>query len=118
MCGEGLWRRGERGGTMAAWTPGAGRRGLSPEGAEEVVWRLHGLVMNGGIDHALGVGLDPEVPLPDILGAFRLLGLQDLAALVEEVAADEDADERATDAWSDIVPSDGDLQARIDAGRR
>ena len=86
---------------------------MDAERAEEVVWAFHGLVMNGGIEHALGVGLDPDVPLPEMLAAFRLLRLDDLATLVEEVAADGDADERATDVWSDILPSDVELERRI-----
>lgn len=81
--------------------------------AEELVWAYHGLVMNGGVAHAIEVGTEPEVALNEVLDAFRAFGLDDLAALLHQVAQDDGADDEATNRWSDIIPLDATLEARM-----
>lgn len=47
---------------------------------------FHGSVMNGGLlDAVEQYGSDPTYPLPVVLGAYRFLGMADLADRVEHV---------------------------------
>ena len=88
-------------------------QGGSREPDEETVWAFHSLVMNGGVAHALEASDALGVARADVVNALDRLGLDDLAALVERVVADEDVDDECTEAWSDVVPKDAALEERI-----
>jgi len=74
--------------------------------------RLHGMVMNGGLDHACEV-LDPDTVAAAVSG-FRYLGADDVAELVESVEAllaseaDEEI-EQANRRYDELIPTDSRL---------
>ena len=79
----------------------------------EAVLAFHGLVMNGGVAHAIEVSEALGQDVAVIVAACAALRLDDLGELVRRVASDDEADEEATDRWSELVPTDAALEGRI-----
>src|SRR5688500_7625383 len=74
----------------------------------------HGMVMNGGVGHALEV-LSPD-ELAAAAGGYRFFGLEGVAALLEWAAgAAEDEVDRADSTYGEIVPNDQTLVERFEA---
>lgn len=114
---DGAPSAGDRDGAATrAVEPMAARADRAPAtDAEETVVSFHGLVMNGGVSHAVGVSEAAGTPVAEVLTALRSCGLDDLAHLVEAVRENEDADDDLTDRWSDLIPTDEQLERRIEA---
>lgn len=93
-----IWNRAAMAGGGPA--PGPGDTALS------AVLRLHGMIMNGGLDHALDV-LTPE-DFASAAGGFRYLQLSGVAELVEQAQAAPGGDllEELDARYSALVPRD------------
>ncbi|WP_337060823.1 DMP19 family protein [Kineococcus sp. G2] len=79
--------------------------------ALHVALTFHGSVMNGGLLNAVETyAEDPEYPLPRVLQAYRFLGLDAVASIIE----------RARQEYEEVVGADGQMhedvpEERIDA---
>ncbi|GID30951.1 hypothetical protein C8E87_6980 [Paractinoplanes brasiliensis] len=80
---------------------------------------VHGMVMNGGPNHAAD-SCDPA-QIAAAASACRYLGLDDLGSLIRELPAassdsdDEDAENRLSDAYHQLVPGDSTLSGAFEA---
>ena len=77
---------------------------------------VHGMVMNGGPNHAAG-SCEPA-QLTAAADACRYFGLPQLAALMLQLPAaafDEDAEDRLSAAYYDLVPDDATIVAAFEA---
>ena len=79
-------------------TPGAGDRALSS------LLLVHGLVMNGGVEHAVEV-LSPNEVAAAILG-FRYFEFVDVAELLQSVASGKLSAEELDQRYWDLIPND------------
>ena len=80
------------------------------DSAAETVDRFHGLVMNGGLHHALEV-IEDVADGPDLLNALRVLGLTNLLSLVDRAASMQEAEANA--AYEGLVPTDAVLEENL-----
>jgi len=83
-------------------TPGFGDQALS------AVVRFHGMLMNGGIDHALDVLTDPDIQAA--AEGFHYLGADNVRNLLlhahRQTATDDDFEDQFDDAYTQLIPSD------------
>ena len=79
-------------------TPGAGDRALSS------LLFVHGLVMNGGVEHAVEV-LTPNEVAAAVLG-FRYFEFVDVAELLQSVASGKLSAEDLDQRYWDLIPND------------
>ena len=102
-----VWNRAAVDGGGAS--PGAGDRA----GSRDALLLVHGLVMNGGVEHAFEV-LSPGQISAAILG-FRYFELADVAMLLQSVAGGplhgEDIDQR----YWDLIPNDAAIVQKFKA---
>jgi hypothetical protein len=69
---------------------------------------VHGMVMNGGVDHALDV-LDSTEIMAGVVG-FRYYGFHEVADLLEDVAPGANSDfQEVNEAYWELVPMDSTL---------
>jgi len=74
----------------------------------------HGMVMNGGVGHALGALSSDE--LEAATKGYRFFGLNDVASLLEDsLTATEDQVEQADACYGAHIPSDKTLVDRFEA---
>lgn len=93
-------------------TPGAGDRALSS------ALRFHGMVMSGGLDHALDVLTTDEIAAA--ADSYRYLQLGPVADLIARAQAafgraDDDALEQLDDEYDDLVPEEQTLGDHFEA---
>lgn len=77
---------------------------------EELVVLFHGLVMNGGLMHAVDA---VDVARDEVVRAYADAGLREVADLITGVT--EESDDADTDTYSDLIPSDAALGDALDA---
>ncbi len=81
--------------------------------------QVHGMVMNGGPNHAAD-SCDPA-EIAAAADACRYFGLDALGSLIQELPAassdsdDEDAEDRLSDAYYQLVPDDSTLSGAFEA---
>ncbi|MCI2237221.1 hypothetical protein MO973_04060 [Paenibacillus sp. TRM 82003] len=101
---DALWNR------ACEWDAPAIRTHRGDE-ALHVALTFHGSVMNGGLLNAVeSYGEDREYPLPRVLQAYRFLGLEDVASVIEQVRQEHEVLAAADDETRTDVPEE-----RIDA---
>jgi hypothetical protein len=89
---------------------------VDPEKAAAAVWEAHGLVMNGGVLHAVHVLRKSEVRAA--ISGLRLFGLPDAASALEQgiapgADASPDSEAALDELYNKTIPGDGVLEARI-----
>jgi hypothetical protein len=88
-------------------TPLEGDRALSD------LLLVHGLIMNGGVEHALQAVTSTE--LCAAIKGFRYFGLNDVASFLEEsVDATENQLEQAEEQYGKLIPNDETIAQRFE----
>jgi len=100
-----------------AVTAEGGRNAREGDSALAALMLAHGMVMNGGVEHAI-VTLSPAEMAAAIAG-FRFFGLTEIARLLEDVVQrgieDEDQSEAADRRYGEILPDEDTIQDRFHA---
>jgi hypothetical protein len=94
---------------------GGGANPREGDAALAALMLAHGMVMNGGVEHAIEVLSPAEMTTAS--DGFRFFGLDEIACLLEEVVErglkDEQESENADLRYGEVIPDDDTIVARF-----